>query len=99
MTVEEYLKEENPSIEILRKGLAAGCSALGIRQDTCLALTLLLDSRWALVLMLSFMVQEEEKGRRPDTTEIVLMAEKIKDADIKRKAIEKRKRLQSKNPQ
>ena len=91
MTIEEYLEEENPSIETLRKGFASGCSILGIRQDTCLALTLLLDSRWALALMLAYMVQEEEKGRKPDTTEIVLMVEKIKDADTRRKRIKKEK--------
>ena len=92
MTVEEYLKKDNPSIETLRKGFAASCHILGIRQNTCLALTLLLNSRWALALMLAYLLQEEEAGRKPDTSEVVLMAEKIRIADDKRKRMETQKK-------
>ena len=44
----------------------------------------MLNSRWAMALMLAWMLQEEDKGNHSTTTEVVEMAVKIRKADDKR---------------
>lgn len=80
MTVDEYLNTTQVTMETLRHGLAGCCKVLGLSKSSCLGLTLLLNSRWQLAMMLAWMLQEEEAGRKPDTTQVVLMAEKIRQA-------------------
>ena len=80
MTIEEYLEDINPSITDLRSVFAQSCHILGIRQDSCIALTLLLEARWSMAAMVIYLLQQEMAGNKPDTTEVVLMAEKIRDA-------------------
>ena len=88
MTLDEYLETSGVTMNTLRSGLARCCKILGLSQNSCLGLTLLLNSRWQLTLMLAWMLQEEEAGRKPDTTEVVLMAEKIRQAWEKKQAKE-----------
>lgn len=81
MTVDDYLEKTQVSIESLRSAFACYCKLFGLTMDTCFALTLLLlSTRWQLVMMLAWIVQQEEAGRKPDTTEVVLTAEKIRNA-------------------
>lgn len=75
-------------MDTLRHGFARCCKILGLDQRSCLALTLLLNSRWEVALMLAWILQEEDKGYRPDTTEVVLMAEKVHLAWMRRKGKE-----------
>ena len=67
------------TIEVLRELFAIGCRNLGLTQRDCLALTLLLQSREELGSMVKWMLKQEERGYKPDLTEVVLIAEKIKD--------------------
>lgn len=67
------------TIEVLRELFAIGCRNLGIPQDQCLALVLLLQSREELGSMVKWMLKQEERGYKPDLTEVVLIAEKIED--------------------
>ena len=84
MTVEQLLETSQVTIEDLRSIFAVSCKTWGLDQSTCLALTLLLNSRWALMLMIAWFHQEKEKGSQLTTTEIVLMAEKVRKAQDKR---------------
>ncbi len=67
------------TIEVLRHLFNIGCKNLRLPQDRYLALTLLLQSREELGTMVKWMVKQEEKRYRPTLTEVVLMAEKIKE--------------------
>jgi len=84
MTIDKYLEESQVSLETLQHAFARSCKICGLEQSSCFALILLLYSRWQLLLMLAWMLQEEDKGRHPDTTEVVLMAEKIHEAWIRK---------------
>jgi len=88
MTLNKYLEISGVTMNTLRSGLSRCCKILGLSQNSCLGLTLLLNSRWQLALMLAWMLQEEDAGRKPDTTEVVLMAEKIRQAWEKKQAME-----------
>lgn len=79
MTSEKSSETQQPSLEILRKAFAGSCPILGLSQSTCVALTLLLNSRAELATMLTWMLEQEDKGHHPDTTEVVLYAEKVRD--------------------
>ena len=84
MTLDEYLETSQVTMDTLRHAFATGCKNLGLDQSSCLALTLMLNSRWAMALMLVWMLQEEDKGNHPTTTEVVETAVKIRKADDKR---------------
>lgn len=84
MTVDEYLETVQPTMDTLRKGFAGSCKIFGLDLSTCQALTLMLNSRWAMALMLAWMLQEEDKGNHPTTTEVVEAAVKIRKVDEKR---------------
>ncbi len=60
------------------------CLKSGLRTDTCEGLTLLLNSRWSLLLMIAWFYQMEEKGVELTTTDVVLMAEKVRKAQDRR---------------
>lgn len=77
MSLEQYLEITPVTMDTLRHAFARCCRILGLDQDSCLALILLLNSKRQLLLMLAWMLQEEEAGRKPDTTEVVLMANRI----------------------
>ena len=89
MTLDQYLETSGVTMDTLRHGFARCCKILGLDQDSCLALTLLLDSKWQLGLMLAWMLQEENKQHHPNTTEVVLMAEKIHKAWLLKEGKEK----------
>lgn len=65
----------------LRSAFARCCKLLGLDQDTCVALLLLLKSREALTTMLSVFLEIENRnliGQIPDmTTLIVNIAESV----------------------
>lgn len=87
MTIDDILASANPPIEGLREVFTMYCSFFGLSQQTCLALILMLDSRWALLLMTTYFYQAKERGDKLDTTDVVLMAEKVRKAQDKRKAL------------
>jgi len=72
-----------PTMEVMRSAFTRCCKICGVPEDTCLNLTLLLQSREELRVILCWMMEEEDAGHHPDTTEVVLMAVKIKDYSIK----------------
>lgn len=65
------------SIDLLRSAFYRCCHILGVSQETCLSLTLLMQSKEELMTMLWAMAEQEEKGLNWGTTEVVLMAAKI----------------------
>lgn len=67
----------HPTMNTLRHALNRCCHILGLDQDTCLALTLLMQSEEELETMLWAMEKQEEMGLNWGTTEVVLMADKI----------------------
>lgn len=67
------------SITILRKAFAQGCKLLGLSQETCLNLTLLLQSEEELETMLWAMLKAEDEGIKLSRTQVVLIAEQIKE--------------------
>jgi len=68
-----------PTLKALRSAFAKGCKICGVSQETCLNLMLLLQSREELATMVLWMLREEDAGRHPDTTEVVLKAEEVKE--------------------
>lgn len=68
-----------PRITIMRKAFAIGCKNLGLSQETCLALTLLLQSEKEIETMVWALVKAEEEGIKLTRTQVVLLAEKIKE--------------------
>ena len=74
-------KEKNGEITIdtLRHLFNIGCKNSGVSQNTCLALTLLLQSKEELGTMVRWMIKQEDNGYKPSQTEVVLIAKKIKE--------------------
>lgn len=70
-------KETSPSLDLLRSAFYRCCHILGVSQETCLNLTLLLQSKEELETMLWAMAEQEKQGLEWGTTEVVLMAAKI----------------------
>ncbi len=68
-----------PRITLMRQAFAIGCKNLGISQDTCLALTLLLQSEMEIETMVWALAKAEEQGIKLTRTQVVLLAEKIKE--------------------
>lgn len=65
------------SIDLLRTAFYRCCHILGVSQETCLNLTLLMQSKEELETMIWAMAEQEKKGLNWGTTEVVLMAAKI----------------------
>lgn len=65
-------------ITLMRHAFAIGCRNLGLSQETCLALTLLLQSEKEIETMVWAMLQAEDRGIKLTRTQVVLLAEKIK---------------------
>lgn len=66
-------------ITIMRKAFAIGCKNLGLSQETCLNLTLLMSSEEEIETMVWALTKFEDEGIRLSRTEVVLLAEKIKE--------------------
>lgn len=69
----------------LRQGLAGYCRLLGLDKQTCLALTLLLNSKELLIAMMKFMARIEQTGLKEGVTEdmttiMVNVAVELKEA-------------------
>ena len=75
-------------METLRSALARCCKILGFDQQTCLALTLMLDSKEALMTMLWAMKEIEDRGLvkkvRDMTTLIVNIAVQIEEKEAEK---------------
>lgn len=67
------------SIETLRDLLLTGCKDLGLKENTSVALTLLLSSKLSLQAMVVWLLEEEDNGRKPTKEEVIEMALKIKE--------------------
>ena len=67
------------TLGILRHLFNIGCRNYGVSQESCLALTLLLQSKEELGTMVRWMLKQENLGNKPSTTEVVLIAENIKN--------------------
>lgn len=72
-------------INTLREGFVCYCKLLGLRQDTCLALTLLLSTKESLIAMMQFMAKLYAEGVQKDmdvddiTTIVVNKAEEVRN--------------------
>lgn len=66
-------------ITLMRMAFATGCKSLGLSQETCLNLTLLLSSLEEIETMVWALEQAEEAGVKWTRTEVVLLAERIKE--------------------
>jgi len=81
--VEAGSEKKTVSIDVLRHLFYIGCRNFGVSQESCLALTLLLQSKEELGTMVRWMVKCEEKKEFPTSTDVILIAEKIKDYYMK----------------
>ena len=77
--IEPKDKNGEITIDTRRHLFNIGCKNSGVSQDTCLALTLLLQSKEELGTMVRWMIKQENQGCKSSQTEVVLIAEKIKD--------------------
>ena len=68
---------------MLRSAFARCCKVLGLDQKTCLAFTLMLNSKAELAVMLMLMLEAEERGEKWGTTEVCLAAERIEEESAK----------------
>ena len=71
---------------MLRKAFATGCKGLGLSQKTCLNLTLLLYSEAEIETMVWTLCQAEDRGMRLTRTQVVRMAEYIKEVYLEEMA-------------
>lgn len=83
MTLDKSSEISQPTLATLRSAFARSCKVLGLRQETCVGLTLLLNSRSELAAMLLTMLEAEDKGGKMGTTEVVLAAEEIHEKYLK----------------
>jgi len=63
-------------ITLMRQAFATGCKNLGLSQETCLALTLLLQSEKEIETMVWALSKAEEEGIKLSRTQVMLLAEK-----------------------
>ena len=73
----------------MRQAFATGCKLLGLSQETCLNLTLLLSSEAEIETMVWALCQAEDRGIKLTRTEVVLIAEQIKEKSLAKQAKEK----------
>lgn len=73
----------------MRKVFALGCKNLGLSQQTCLNLTLFLSSLEEIETMVWALCQAEERGIKWTRTQVVLIAEQIKEKSLAKQAKEK----------
>ena len=75
----------HPTMSILRHAFAGWCKIWGLDQRTCLALTLLLNSRECLMTILWYFEWAEEEGLKLNTTTVVKAAVLIREEYDKQK--------------
>ncbi len=71
----------------LRHAFARCCKILGLDQKTCLALTLLLNSKECMMTMLWYLDWAEQEGIKPTRTMVVKAAQMIREEYDKQKKI------------
>lgn len=75
-----------PDMTTLREGFVVYCKLLGLRQSTCKALILLLNSKELLIAIMKFMAEIDANGLQEDmeqddiTTMVVKVAEELRKA-------------------
>ena len=80
------------SIDDLRTGLTCYCRLLGLDQDTCVGLVLMMHSKELLLALMKYMAQIEVKGLKKElskdeiTTMIVNTAAQLRDAVDRRES-------------
>lgn len=85
MTQNEASDISNLPMTTLRKGFAGYCRLLGLDMETCISLTLLLNSRELLIAIMQFMVVIYQNGLKPEvtddmTTTVVRVAVELREA-------------------
>ena len=70
----------------MREVFALGCKNLGLSQETCLNLTLLLSSLEEIETMVWALREAEDRGMRLTRTQVVRMAEYIKEVYLEEMA-------------
>ncbi len=78
MTSDTSQETSQVTMEDLRHLFNIGCKNLELPQSSCLALTLMLQSKEELGTMVKWLLKQEKLGNRPSLTEVALIAEKIK---------------------
>ena len=73
------LETSKMNITTLRRIFARCCKILDLNQETCLNLTLLLQSGEEMETMVWALLQAEDEGMKLTRTEVVLIAEAIKE--------------------
>ena len=73
----------------MRQAFATSCKLLGLSQETCLNLTLLLQSLEEIETMVWVMMEAEDRGIKLTRTQVVLIAEQIKEKSLAKQAKEK----------
>ena len=70
----------------MRLAFATGCKLLGLSQQTCLNLTLLLSSLEEIETMVWVLCEAEDKGIKLTRTQVVRIAEQIKEKSLAKQA-------------
>ena len=78
-------KNSQSRITLMRQAFAIGCKNLGLSQETCLALTLLLQSEKEIETMVWALAKAEDEGIKLSRTQVVLLAESIKEHSIEQR--------------
>ncbi len=73
-------------IAIMREVFALGCKNLGLSQQLCLNLTLMLQSLEEIETMVWALREAEDRGMRLSRTQVVRMAEYIKEVYLEEMA-------------
>lgn len=73
-------------ITIMREVFALGCKNLGLSQQLCLNLTLMLQSLEEIETMVWALREAEDRGMRLTRTQVVRMAEYIKEVYLEEMA-------------
>lgn len=85
MELEKLSETSLPTMDILRHAYARCCKVLGLDQETSLALTLMLNSREALMTMLWAMREIEDRNLNQEvkdmTTLVVNIAVQIREKE------------------
>ena len=66
-------------ITLMRQAFATGCKNLGLSQETCLTLTLLLQSEKEIETMVWALAKAEEERIKLSRTQVMMLAEKIRE--------------------
>ncbi len=70
----------------MRQAFATGCKLLGLSQQLCLNLTLMLQSLEEIETMVWALREAEDRGMRLTRTQVVRMAEYIKEVYLEEMA-------------